>query len=69
MFESPFNQTSREDFASDVDDKGDESHQEDEKDFDNTVNSSQKTQAMVRKPYLFYPDEKVKIAWDLFITL
>ena len=76
MLESPFNETSREDFDHDEnaddgqkDDEGQESHQEDEKDFDGLTCASQKLQTMERKPYLFYPDEKFKIGWDLFITL
>jgi hypothetical protein len=51
------------------DEEGDKIRQEDEKDFDSLACLSQKQQAMERKPYLFYPDEKFKIAWDLFITL
>ena len=75
ILESPFNETPREDFDDEDGDDGEkneegqESHQEDEKDFDSLTKASQKQQAMERKPYLFYPDEKFKIAWDLFITL
>ena len=53
MLDTPFNETSREDFE---DEDVEDCQLEDEKDFDNYTSTSSKQQAMVRKPYLFYPD-------------
>jgi hypothetical protein len=44
------------------------SYFEDEKDFDTPSLKSQEEE-YDKKPFLFYPDDKFKIVWDLFITL